>query len=136
MSISPAMPPIHDLQAFHGWLSEPPVAERAFAAGPGVVLGLILIAALVGGAIARALATLWILVRSMLALLGSLAAAFAAVIILANVIVFNGAGPAERSPAPTAPPRPAVAPTQAAPPSHGTATVTRMLAPAPKSGHH
>jgi hypothetical protein len=99
------------------------------------MLGLILIAALVIGAIARAIATLWILVRAILALLGSLAIAFAAVIILANLILFR-AGPAEMSPAPTAPAAPAVAPTQAAPPSHGTATTTRLLAPPLKSSDH
>jgi hypothetical protein len=125
MSISAAMPPTQDL---HALLSQPLRGTTAFAAGPGTVIGLIVIAALVGGAIARVLATLWTVIRSMLALLASMAAVLAAVIILVNLSLSNTVRPAEPSGGSTAPPTPAVGPTAASPPSH-------PLPPA-MSGHH
>lgn len=125
MSISAAMPPTHDL---HGLLSQPVLGATAFAAGPGMVLGLILVAALVGGAIVRVLAILWTLVRSMLALLASMAFVLAAVIILLDQSLSNPVRPAEPSNGSTAPPAPAVAPTAAAPASHPV--------PPALSGHH
>ena len=125
MSISAAMPPTHDL---HALLSQPLLGASAFAAGPGIVLGLILIAALVGGAIARVLATLWTLVRSMLDLLGSMAVVLATVIVLVDLSLSNTVRPAEPPGSSTAPPTPAVAPTAAAP-------APRPVPPA-MSGHH
>ena len=115
MSISAAMPPSHDL---HAVLSQPLLGATAFVAGPGTVLGLILIAALVGGAMARVLATLWALIRTMLALLGSMAVVLAVVIILVKLSLSNTLRPAEPSGGSTAPPTPAVAPTVVAPASH------------------
>jgi hypothetical protein len=125
MSISAAMPPTHDL---HALLAQPLLGATAFAAGPGTVLGLILIAALVGGAMARVLATLWALIRTMLALLGSMAIVLAVVIMLVNLSLPNTVRPAQPSGGSTAPPTPAVAPTATAPASHPV--------PPAMSGHH
>jgi hypothetical protein len=87
-------------------------AAGAFAAGPGVLLVLVLIAAVVAGALVRALATFWLLVRSMFAVVAGLALALTAVVVLADLILTDSAGPSDQQPAP----RPStVQPTHAVP---------------------
>jgi len=121
-------PPTHDLPAVPAHVSHPSLASDSFAAGPGVLLVLMLIAVLLIGVLGRAIAALWILMRSMLALLGGLALALAAMVVLANLILSNSVGPNEQGPRPPPPATPRVAPTQLAQ-APGSAATQRIPVP-------
>lgn len=121
-SISMAASQLDTFHAAHAEVSQPPQGAAPFAAGPGVVVVLFLVAALVVGAIARAVAVLWAMMRSMLALVGTLAVVLTAVIVLADATLSSSVGPKPTSPSPAVPSQPAVAPTHDLPPLQGNAT--------------
>jgi hypothetical protein len=104
MRISLAIAITHDLQTITAAVSQPTPTEAPIAAGPGVILALVLIVALLLAAIIRALAVLSGLLGQMLALLGTLAIGLAAIVILAGMVLSNRAGPSQPAPAPTARP--------------------------------
>jgi len=115
LRISPSMPAPHDL---HAGVSS---AAGPFAAGPGVLLLVMLVAALLVGAFARAMAAVWVLMRSMLALLGGLALALTVLVLLASQILSDNGTPEQRAPGQRPRVSPTVVPSQLAQhPAHTT----------------
>jgi hypothetical protein len=101
MRVTLAKPPTHDLHVLAAQVSPSPHAAGTFAAGPGVLLVLVLIAAVVTGALVRALEAFWVLMRSMFAMVAGLAVVLTAVIVLADLILTDNTAPSEQPPTPT-----------------------------------
>jgi hypothetical protein len=100
MSISLARPQIREQLAVPAEAADLALAADLFAATPGVIVALAVIAALLVAAIGRVLAILWALLRQVLALLGTLVLGLAAVVVLAGAAL-SGSGTELPVPAPT-----------------------------------
>ena len=128
MSVSLAQPLAHRLPTLSEDVSPPDLAGDPFAAGPGVIIVLIVLAVLLVAAIGRAMAMLWQLIRQAVALLGTLVIGLAAVVVLGSTAVSGSGLDLEPFPTVTVRPSTTVVPKRPAPRPRPTPT-TGSLAP-------